>query len=106
MPGIAIAVVVGLIFAILVNMLADVLPKYRMQESDDENAIDSGAEAGESIVASVQSEPAGRWHWSPDSLLSVRSLVVALLIVAASIYLWNREASGGLVFVYVFYIAL
>jgi leader peptidase (prepilin peptidase) / N-methyltransferase len=106
MPGIAIAVIVGLIFAVLVNMLADVLPTYRMQDSDNENDIVAGDEHTDSADETVEVKPAGRWSWSPASLLSIRSLIVTMLLGAASIYLCQREASPGLAFVYVFYIAL
>jgi leader peptidase (prepilin peptidase)/N-methyltransferase len=106
MSGIAIAVVVGLIFAVIVNMLSDVLPQYRMQDSDDETEIVAADETEVSTGDIIAKEPAARWSWSLGRLLTVRSLIVTLLIVAISIYLWNREATTVLAIVHVFYIAL
>jgi leader peptidase (prepilin peptidase) / N-methyltransferase len=106
MPGIAIAVVVGLIFAVIVNMLADVLPQYRMQDSDDETETVEGEASEESTDEIATPERASRWIWSPGRLLTLRSLIVTLLIVMVSIYLWNREATTVLAIVHIFYVAL
>jgi prepilin signal peptidase PulO-like enzyme (type II secretory pathway) len=106
MSGIAIAIVVGLLFAVLVNILADVLPQYRMQEQEDEPDVIASDKAEVGVQVADTIKPAGPWSWSPVRLLTIRALVVTLLIFAASVYLAQRESLVGLVLVHLFYVAL
>jgi leader peptidase (prepilin peptidase) / N-methyltransferase len=106
MPGILIAVVIGLIFAIVVNVLSDILPQYRMQEAEDENDKSEGNYSEQSASGPIETNSVGRWSWSPMQLIKLRSLLVTLLIVAASVYLWQREDTALMALIHIFYVAL
>jgi leader peptidase (prepilin peptidase) / N-methyltransferase len=104
MLSIVIAVAVGLAIGFAVNILADVLPQYRLDDGEDDDAVEKSEEGLEITESVVESSPTPKW--SPSRLGSLRYIVVNILMVAIAIYVWGRVTTPLGIGIHIFYLAL
>lgn len=103
MPALFMAVIAGIALGILVNYLADTLPRFRVQDDESEEVLDTPGEALEAEPVVAETAPLA---WSPARLLSPRALAVIAVLIVASVGLEQRgDTLVQTAFLYV-YIAL
>jgi leader peptidase (prepilin peptidase)/N-methyltransferase len=90
MLGYVLAGLLGCVFAAIIGILADLLPAYRQAQTAEDEAE---ADAPQPFVLK-------------DALLKPRTLIVLVVMVVASVYVWSREEAIGLSLPLVIYIAL
>lgn len=103
MPTVLVAILVGLVVAMIVNILADVLPQFRLHNEEDEDA--------ETLLPTHDDEAANQDRQSTKRItlarfISVRYLIVTVMLVGISVYLWHAETISVLAPIKVVYIAL